>query len=255
MGADKTLRPRTRNALRAARAAGVHVVVATGRMFRSVRPFALEAGADGPVVCYQGALVADARTGEVLSHLPIPLEPARGAIASIEGAGFQVNCYVNDELYVDEVTDEARFYAEYQGVPVPINPVGDLLAWLDEPPTKLVMVSDPARLDALEQELRAGLAEGLHVVRSLPFFLEVAAAGVTKATGLDVCARLLGFAPGRAVAFGDEQNDFELLDWGGYAVAMANAHPRVRERADFVCAPVEEEGVAQVVEAFLDSST
>jgi Cof subfamily protein (haloacid dehalogenase superfamily) len=228
------------------------VIVVTGRMFRSVRPFALEAGADGPVVCYQGAMVADARTGEVLSHLPIPLDLARGAIDWLEAAGFEVNCYVDDALYVDEVTPGARFYSEYQGTPVPINPVGDLLTWLDRPPTKLVMVAEPARLDELEPALRTGLAEGLRVVRSLPFFLEVARAGVTKATGLDVCARLLGFASARSIAFGDEQNDVELMTWAGYAVAVANAHPRVLELADLVCPSVEEEGVAQVVEAFLD---
>jgi Cof subfamily protein (haloacid dehalogenase superfamily) len=226
-------------------------VIATGRMFRSVRPFALEAGADGPVVCYQGALVSDARTGEIYSHLPIPLELARQSIRAIEEAGFGVNCYVDDELYVAEVTPEARFYADYQGVPVPIHAVGDLLEWLDRPPTKLVIVDEPARLDPLEASLRAGLAAGLHVVRSLPFFLEVAAAGVTKATGLDVCADLLGFSPERSIAFGDEQNDLELMTWAGYAVAVSNAHPHVLELADFVCPSVDEEGVAQVIEAYL----
>ena len=45
------------------RAAGVHVIVVTGRMFQAVRPYVLEAGIDDPVVCYQGAVVADPTTG------------------------------------------------------------------------------------------------------------------------------------------------------------------------------------------------
>jgi Cof subfamily protein (haloacid dehalogenase superfamily) len=222
-------------------------------MFRSVRPYVLDAGLDGPVICYQGALVVEAGSGEVLSHDPIPLEHARHAIAEIEADGFGVNCYVDDELYVAEVTPEAQYYADYQGVPVPVHPVGSLLEWLEVPPTKLVVVADAERLDPLEASLRPRLAAELHLVRSLPFFLEVAAAGVTKATGLDVVSRRLGFTAERTIAFGDEQNDFELLDWAGYAVATANAHPRVLERADLVCPPVEQEGVAQVIEAFLDS--
>jgi Cof subfamily protein (haloacid dehalogenase superfamily) len=227
------------------------VIIATGRMFRSVRPFALEAGIDAPVICYQGALVADVRSGEVLDHAPIPLDEARRAIRAIEDEGFGVNCYVDDELVVAEITPEAQYYADYQGVPVPIHAVGDLLEWLDRPPTKLVIVSEPERLDALESTLRERLEPELHVVRSLPFFLEVAAAGVSKGTGLDVVARLLDFTPERTIAFGDEQNDFELLEWAGYAVVTANAHPAVLPYADLVCPPVEQEGVAQVIEAFL----
>ena len=73
-------------------------------MFRSVRPYLEQAGIDDPVVCYQGAVVADPRTGEFLRHEPIPLELAREAITVLQEEGFHVNCYVNDELYVAEVT-------------------------------------------------------------------------------------------------------------------------------------------------------
>jgi hydroxymethylpyrimidine pyrophosphatase-like HAD family hydrolase len=61
----------------------------------------------------------------------------------------------------------------------------------------------------------------------------------------------LGFSPARTVAFGDGENDIELIDWAGYGVAVANAHERVKEVADLVCPSVDEEGVAQVLEAFL----
>jgi hydroxymethylpyrimidine pyrophosphatase-like HAD family hydrolase len=61
----------------------------------------------------------------------------------------------------------------------------------------------------------------------------------------------LGFTPASTVAFGDGENDLELIDWAGYAVAVENAHPLVKKRANFVCPSAEEEGVAQVIEAFL----
>jgi len=61
----------------------VRVVVATGRMFRSVRPYLEEAGIDDPVVCYQGAVVAEPATGRFLRHEPIPVELAKEAIAAL----------------------------------------------------------------------------------------------------------------------------------------------------------------------------
>jgi Cof subfamily protein (haloacid dehalogenase superfamily) len=230
-------------------------VIVTGRMFRSARPFALEAGADGPIVCYQGAWVADARTGELLSHRPIPLDTAREAIAAIEQAGHGVNCYVDDELYVAELTDEARFYARYQGTPIEVHAVGPLLDWLDRPPTKLVVVGFDGVLDPLEERLHADFGARMHVVRSIDFFLELGDAGVTKGAGLDVAAAAGGFRPERTVGFGDNQNDLELLQWAAYGVAVANAHPRLAAIADLVCPSVDDEGVAQVVEALLRLGT
>jgi hydroxymethylpyrimidine pyrophosphatase-like HAD family hydrolase len=77
---------------------------------------------------------------------------------------------------------------------------------------------------------------------------------VTKASGLAFLAEHLGFARERTVAFGDGENDVELLEWAGYGVAVANSHERVLAVADFMCPPVDEEGVAQVIEAFLHSA-
>ena len=243
------LRRRTREAIADVRARGVHVVVVTGRMFQSVRPYVLEAELDDPVICYQGAVVAEPRTGAWLRHVPIPLELARETIATLDAEGFGMNCYVHDELYVAEVTPEARRYAGFQHIR--LHPVGDLLAWLRDPPTKLVVIGDPEVLDELETRMKARFEERLYISKSLPYFLEFAASGVTKATGLDFLAQHLGFTPDRTIAFGDGENDVELLEWADYAVAVENAHERVKAVADLVCQSVDDEGVAQVLEAYL----
>ncbi|MBA2615060.1 MAG: HAD family hydrolase [Actinobacteria bacterium] len=246
---DLVLRPRTKDALRGARAAGIPVFVVTGRMYRSVRRYLADAGLTDLVVCYQGAVVADPESGEFLRHEPIPLELAREAIAAVEAAGFGLNCYVDDELYVASATPEARRYAEFQHIP--IHTVGPLLEWLDEPPTKLVTIGEPRLLDDLEVRLKAAFGGRLFIAKSLPYFLELASPDVTKGSGMEFVAKSLGLARERIVAFGDGENDIELLEWAGYGVAVANAHDRVLALADFVCPPVTEEGVAQVVEAFL----
>ena len=222
-------------------------------MFQAVRPYAGEAGIEDPVICYQGAVVAEPLSGRWLRHEPIELRRAREAIEVVQAEGYGLNCYVDDELYVAEITPEARGYADFQHIT--LHPVGPLLEWLDRPPTKLVVIGDPIELDGLEARMKAYFGGRLHISKSLPHFLEFAAPSVTKGAGLAFLADRLGFTEAQTVAFGDGENDVELLEWAGYSVAVANAHERVLAAADFVCPNVDEEGVAQVIEAFLDSAS
>jgi Cof subfamily protein (haloacid dehalogenase superfamily) len=245
------LRPHTREAIARVRATGTHVIVVTGRMFRSVLPYVEEAGLDDPVICYQGAVVADPASGEFLRHVPIPREVALEAIDAVVSAGFHVNCYVDDELYVAEMTPEARAYADFQGLE--IHTVGPLHEWLRDDPTKLVAVGDPQALTELENVLKPRFAGKLFVSKSLPHFLEFAHPDVSKGSGLQFVADLLGFTPEQTVACGDGENDRELLDWAGFRVAVANAHDEILARADLVVPDVEHEGVAQLLDAFVDS--
>ena len=242
------LRPRTRAALEAVHEAGSHVIVVTGRMFRAVRPYLVTSD---PVVCYQGAVVADPASGEFLLHIPIPLADARDAMDAVLGAGFHLNAYVDDNLYVAEVNAEAKRYSEFQHIPV--TAVGDLREWLSREPTKLVAVGDPDALSALEAELKPRFAGRLFISKSLPYFLEFAHPDVSKGSGLAFVAERLGFTPAETVAGGDGENDRELLDWAGFGVAVANAHPDVLARADLIVPPVQEEGVAVLLESYLDS--
>lgn len=227
------------------------MIVVTGRMFRSVRPYVLEAGIDDPVICYQGAVVADPATGVFLRQVTIPLPDALEVIDTVVGAGFHLNCYVDDLLYVAEVTPEARRYAGFQHLD--IHPVGPLHAWLKKEPTKLVAVGDPEALDELEAELKPRYAGRLFVSKSLPYFLEFAHPAVSKGVGLQFVADLLGFTAAHTAACGDGENDRELLDWAGFPVAVANAHEDILRRAKLVVPSVDDEGVAALLETYLDS--
>lgn len=238
--------------MRRTRDTGIHVVVVTGRMVQSLRRALVAVSLDDPAICYQGAVVTDG-AWRWLRHEPIPLELAREAIAAVGEEGYSPNVYVDDELCVAAETQAARNYASFQHIDIHV--VGDLLAWLVQSPTKLVCVGDPDALDEVEVRLKQRFGERLYISKSLPFFLELAAPGVTKGAGLDFLAARMGFTPGETIAFGDGENDVELLGWAGYAVAVENAHERVKAVADWICPPAAEEGVAQVLESFLDSGT
>jgi Cof subfamily protein (haloacid dehalogenase superfamily) len=227
------------------------VIVVTGRMVQSVRQALAPAGIEAPVICYQGAVVADV-DGTWLRHEPLPVEDARETISALADEGYSPNVYVDDELYVAADTTQARAYAELNRIEFHV--VGDLLDWLEEPPTKLVCVGEPEALDELEPRMKRLFGDREHISKSLPHFLEFARAGVTKGAGLDFLSERLGFTKEDTIAFGDGENDIELVEWPAYGIAVANAHERVKKVASWVCPSAEEQGVAQVLEALLDST-
>ena len=164
---------------------------------------------------------------------------------------YALHTLLNLSLAPAGTAPSARDLADFQKLP--IHPVGDLLGWLSEPPTKLVAVGDPVELDGLAQRVKAKLEGRMYISKSLPYFLEFASPEVTKASGLAFVAEHLGFARERTVALGDGENDVELVEWPAYGVAVENAHERVKAVASWICPPASEEGVAQVIEALLEA--
>jgi Cof subfamily protein (haloacid dehalogenase superfamily) len=217
----------------AMRAAGVAFVISTGRMFKSARRMAAKLGlADGPIICYQGALVADLGTGEWLRHLPMDPAPAADVVRHMRKLGRHVNVYVGDELYVEDVDTWARRYAEY--AEVGINRVDDLLTVVAEHPTKIVVATDPDEVTALLPGLQERWRDVLYVTRSLPHYIEINAPAATKSAALEWLGERLGTRRARTVACGDGLNDLDMLRWAGLGVAMAEGGEAVCREGDLV---------------------
>jgi Cof subfamily protein (haloacid dehalogenase superfamily) len=221
-------------ALAGLRAAGVDTVVCTGRMFQSVRKVVARLDiVQGPVVCYQGALVADLGSGEWYRHTPMEGVAAAEVVRHIRAMGRQLNAYVDDRLYVEEVTPWARRYAEH--VEVGIDSVPDLEdEVLRRPPTKLVLVTSVDDVEAILPGLQERWAGKLYVVRSQPEYIEFTDVSVSKSGALAWLCERLGVARERVVTLGDGMNDVDMLEWAGFGVAVAEAARPVRDAADLV---------------------
>jgi len=217
----------------ALRAAGVPFVVSTGRMFKSVRRAIAPLGlTSGPVICYQGAVVADLATGRWERHLPIPPTMAAEVVLAMRELGRHVNVYVDDEFYVEQDDAWARRYAEY--AEVGLNVVPDLLEIVARPPTKIVISTDPDDVTALLPALQARWQGRLYVTRSLPHFIEISDPTATKSSALAFLCERLPAARERTVACGDGWNDVDMLRWAGLGVAVAEASADVRATAALV---------------------
>jgi hypothetical protein len=232
-------------------ASGVQCVIATGRMLTSARRYAAQFGITAPLVCYQGAMIGDPQTGDVLRHEPIPRDTARELVGAIRDAGHDPLAFVDEGVYVSVESEIARQYSISAGVPYEV--VGDLASWIPAPVTKLVTAGEPAQMDALREALLPEFGARAFIAKSLPYYLEAAAPGVSKASGAAYVCTMLGFEAERCVAIGDGENDIELLHWAGYAIGVAGGHGPLLEQADWVCPPVSEDGVPRTLEAIAEA--
>ena len=249
---DETVTPRTRDAVRAAVAAGAHFVVATGRPPRWVRPVVDALGFAPMAVCANGAVVYDPATDRVVSARTLPVdtlaELAEIASRAIPGAG----------LAVERIGARAHDTATPQFISSP----GYEHAWLNPDNTEVSkedLLSAPAikllirKTGASSADMAAELAKHVGLEGDITYstnngLVEIVPLGISKATGVEEVAWPLGISSDEVAAFGDMPNDVPMLLWAGHGVAMGNAHPEVLAAADEVTTPNTDDGVARVLE-------
>lgn len=255
IGDDLRLRPRTIAAVRAASAAGVTVVLATGRMATSALPFARQLGLGTPIIALQGAVIREqpapgARSaGRLLVHRPLAAAVARDVLAWC--AAHELHGHVNylEKMVVPADDPRAEDYSRFRFGGVVVVP--DLAAWIRRPITKVIAVGEVGRPSALVRAAEADFAGRTRPTVSHPMFLEFLAPGVSKAWAMHWLARRLDIDPADTMAIGDQLNDLEMIADAGIGVAMPTAPASVRAAARVVASPVNEEGAAQAIEEFV----
>ena len=240
---------RTRDAIRRAMDAGVAVTIATGRMFQSALPYAQELGIQLPLIVYNGAMIREGASGKTLFHRPIETGLAQGLADLFRERGWYLQKYVDDRLYVAELDENARFYADYARVEA--IPQGLDFFQMRAAPTKLLSMGDTDELNEIRTAVSDRYGDRLYLASSKKRYLEMVDARVNKGEALSFLAGMLGIEQNEVMAIGDSMNDVDMIEYAGVGVAMGNANVTVRASADFISATNAEDGVAVAIEKFV----
>ncbi|MFQ3616715.1 MAG: Cof-type HAD-IIB family hydrolase [Cyanobacteriota bacterium] len=256
VGASNQISARVKQAVQAAQAQGIPVAIATGRMYQSARRFHADLGSTLPLMSYQGALIKDPADDTLHRHWHVPKVYAQQLLEFYEQPSVReevsVHFYINDQLYVREITAETEAYAERSSIE-PIA-VGDLRTLLDADLTKILAQSSNVELiDNLLEKLRQRYTPAeLYLTKSVDIFLEATHPAVNKGNAVRYLAEnILGLRSDQVMAIGDNFNDFEMLQYAGVGVAMGNAPEGVQAIANWVAPSVEEDGAAIAIEKFI----
>lgn len=248
---DWTVSERVIEAIRKSREQGVHFTFATGRMPASTRPYVEQMGIDVPIITYNGAMIQEAMSGEVIYRKVIPVKTSREIVTWLLGLGVHIHIYRRDEVFVHKMNDWSAAYARATRVPVAEADLINLLEQELEGIEKIVLFGESKDLEVLREEVLHHYQGKVHLTRSKPHFLELIHPQVNKGVALKALAERLGVESEQVMAIGDNLNDIEMIQYAGLGVAIGNARQEVKEAANIVTGSNQEDGVAQAIEKYV----
>ena len=244
---DGTVSEANKRAIAAYRAAGGVFAVCTGRMLSSILPRLNELGIrEGLVVAYQGATVADIRTGELLKNDGFSQDDACRILDLLEGMGHHTHMYTVTDVYCNRDDAALRAYEKICGVRAVIVSGERLSARVRREGLRVVKILAMVEAEErrpLMQTLQETLGDAFYVTTSSDFLVEVMPAGQNKAAAVDFLSAYYAVPFEEIAAIGDQLNDLPMIARAGGHFAVENAEPELKAAA-CVVPSVEDDGVA-----------
>lgn len=252
VGAQNRVSSRVKAAVDAARAAGCHVVLCTGRSRVSTVPVADQLGFRGYAVVSNGAVVTHLDTGEVVCCNRIPIPTALAAVRSLLEAG------AAPQVYEDALRSARILYHPERPVeihnPERQQPWPELTESLPFEPICISSFGPEETLRPVAERLARNPLPGTFVEQAgthAAWCLEIHHTQSGKCNGLQRVTERLGVDREEVLAIGDHINDLKMIHFAGVGVAMGNALPETRAAADWVTGTLAEDGVAQAIQRFV----
>ena len=229
---DKTISLRTASVLRKCRDMGIKLVYATARG-ASADQLTSSLEFDGRI--RMNGAFAFAGDDQIYKRL-LHTDEVREMLLAFDAAGFGIVAE-NDGLHYSNI-DYSKIWPEIKYMPADFNT-------LDIEIEKLYTIADrPEILPLMNKYLQP--KHYIYVARDdMAMLMHIEA---TKSKALAALAAHLGILPGQIVAFGDDTNDLDMLQYCGCGVVMANGLGQAKAVADEICDTNDNDGIAKWLE-------
>lgn len=250
---ESIITSKTEHVLRNLRKEGHIISIATGRPFRNSKRYYQQLDMDTPIVNFNGALCHNPKEQrwEKAYHWKLDREIAldMAALAGEEGI-LQIAAETKDAVYVtDSYIPYGDFFPNGHKDTLFLNEEN-----LKEDPTSVSVFTTSHEIQPfIEEKIMKKYGDSVEVRTwggNTPC-LEVVAAGVQKAMGVEQISQFYGIERKNILAFGDEGNDYEMIQYAGHGVVMSNGIDALKEIADDMTYKTNhEDGLADYLEKY-----
>jgi Cof subfamily protein (haloacid dehalogenase superfamily) len=248
---DYTISLRTIAAISAAHEAGIEIFYVTGRPPRWMAEIK-EAFGIGKAICGNGAMLYDLENEKVVEEWLVPVETQfaitkalRIAIPNVSFAVEIDGTFHREKIYIpkwDAGLDNVGVDVAEDAMTAPALKILARCSDGSLSSDEMLAIATPA-LEGIANVTHSNATDSL---------LEVSALGVSKGATLAKMAARAGIDAEDVVAFGDNPNDFSMLEYAGRSWAMKDGHPDGYKHAKFVAPPHDQDGVAQIIEQLIE---
>ncbi|MCG7339410.1 Cof-type HAD-IIB family hydrolase [Staphylococcus sp. ACRSN] len=250
---DKEISSYTKEVLNTLQAQGHKLMIATGRPYRASQIYYHELNLDTPVVNFNGAFVHHPKDNQFKTiHEVLDLELSKNIIKSLNDYGVSnIIAEIKDYVFINNF-DQKLFDGFSMGTPK--VETGDLLASLTESPTSILVEAEEVMIPRVKQMLTRFYAENIEHRRwGSPFpVIEIVKQGISKARGIDYVKTHLGIERNQIIAFGDEDNDLEMIKYAKHGIAMENGLDELKHVANDITYSNNEDGIGRYLNQFFE---
>lgn len=207
---------------------GKSVVLATGRTFKSAKYYANQLRLDVPIITYNGALIKETISNDIIYSKRIDLEYAKQILKFGEKYDVYTKLYIDDVLLVKDECDEAKIFSKNHRISY--RSIGRLSEQIKAPPYLIVCKDSIDKLNTLKKKIKSELNIPISYTMSTPNSLEFTSKGVSKATSLDYLANKMNINKDEILTIGNSLNDLDMLKWAGVGIAMKNSDESLLEQ-------------------------
>lgn len=250
---DKTISPRTKQAIAQARAQGVTVVLASGRPLEGIVDKLAELNIHGEnefVACFNGSIIRELGENRVIHRGIIDGAATKRVAKLAQTLGLDCHAF-SEELGL--IAPRNSTYTEHEAqinnisaTIIDFNQLAD-----DHPIIKVMIIGEPEKLSAAIGDIPNEFEQDFTILQSAPFFLEFLNPVSNKGAGIAAIAEKLGISASEVICMGDAENDHHMLEYAGLGVAMANAMPETKRIADLITDSNDDDGVAKIIEQYV----
>jgi hydroxymethylpyrimidine pyrophosphatase-like HAD family hydrolase len=229
--------------------AGWELILATGRIYASVRPHLESVPTTMPLILYDGARIVSSDGGDVLFERLLAGETASEALRIGWNSGLEVQVYGDEEILIRPDESDSERYFRKLAVPVRNDLVEPRV---DEDVYRVIFYGDPVVVRRLARRMASALGEAAAVTLAGDGFLDILAPGVSKGAALEHLLASMG-RPGCLVCAGDHHNDRELLLLADLAAVPDDAANELKAVSHFIFPSASEEGFVSLARFLLES--
>jgi len=258
LNSNKEISKQNKKYIKLAQEKGIRVLICSGRIYPGAKVFAHQLSIEDPLIVCNGAVIRDVKSEKVYYSNMLSKEDCNKVVDILNKEDIYFHTYIDDVMYAEKLDYSALYYmlkskdlrSDFCIDVKVVESVKEVIAKKNSKPSKIVVMSSESKDLSKVRNIVEDIST-VEVVSSNYDNFEVLNLGVSKGNALEIISRMFSIRKEEIIAVGDNENDYSMLEYAGFSVAMGNSEERIKDICDFVTRSNDESGVAYAIKKFV----